>query len=633
MRKQSNAEQGPPKCQGSRVFLVSAEFCADLDQILKRLSLSSSSAVSQAQIEPEMVKEFIVLQPRLQGAEHNVVRIHRKQAIEEADGVLHIAGGSHSGIVINKLNEHCDDIVPDVQLSFSVWLRDGDIRRQENRSLRFVFEEQTANNTKHAVAQQMFQELVTSFPKDYVTFMRSVLKMMQNGYESIDTVEIDMQLAAENEEMVMPDAKEYDSGSEVENVTIGHVQETLEHAFPCAIGVEVIAEALRCSVEVVEEFLLELEKSGIVRRVGEEWMRLDESANDVLNETTPASVPTSECTIKTESPTVAIITCLFVEKQIIDSMIENGRTVFRYRKGGDSNVYTIGTIEGHNVVATKLAVIGDTREANTSSGSITTRLLGNFRDIEHVIVVGVGGGVAHFTDSERHVRLGDVVVSAPEVNGEGSSAYVYAEGFTVDRTSEQINGFVTAKLDPKSHILTDIARKADMTFLNEWDLNTETTIHKLNSSAGYDESFVRPPPETDVLAVPVGGGNVVVVPHPNNDRTTSAIHIGPIGAMTSLRRPAGTDSTLETDNSETTWRNITAELRDRFAAENGLRAMDAGFKPVIDSVKGSCIDSWTLVRGIADYQHGQSRSAKVWQAYSAVRACAYVRTLLKHLPQ
>lgn len=33
--------------------------------------------------------------------------------------------------------------------------------------------------------------------------------------------------------------------------------------------------------------------------------------------------------------------------------------------------------------------------------------------VEYVFLVGVGGGVPHYTDYARHVRLGDVVVSTP----------------------------------------------------------------------------------------------------------------------------------------------------------------------------------------------------------------------------
>ena len=39
---------------------------------------------------------------------------------------------------------------------------------------------------------------------------------------------------------------------------------------------------------------------------------------------------------------------------------------------------------------------------------------GTFGQLEHVLLVGVGGGVASPDDDLRHVRLGDVVLSKPE---------------------------------------------------------------------------------------------------------------------------------------------------------------------------------------------------------------------------
>ncbi len=80
---------------------------------------------------------------------------------------------------------------------------------------------------------------------------------------------------------------------------------------------------------------------------------------------------------------------------------------------GESNVYTLGNIGPHRVVCTKLPSVGHTREAMIAAGSTTTRLLGTFQAVEFVFLVGVGGGVPHYTDYARHVRLGDVVVSSP----------------------------------------------------------------------------------------------------------------------------------------------------------------------------------------------------------------------------
>lgn len=62
-------------------------------------------------------------------------------------------------------------------------------------------------------------------------------------------------------------------------------------------------------------------------------------------------------------------------------------------------------------MSTKLPSVGSTREAMTATGNTTTRLLGTFQKVDYVFIVGVAGGVPHYTDYKKHVRLGDVVIS------------------------------------------------------------------------------------------------------------------------------------------------------------------------------------------------------------------------------
>lgn len=78
---------------------------------------------------------------------------------------------------------------------------------------------------------------------------------------------------------------------------------------------------------------------------------------------------------------------------------------------GESNVYTLGNIGAHRIVSTKLPSVGSTREAMTATGNTTTRLLGTFQKVDYVFIVGVAGGIPHYTDFKKHVRLGDVVIS------------------------------------------------------------------------------------------------------------------------------------------------------------------------------------------------------------------------------
>ncbi|VDO20074.1 Uncharacterized protein BM_BM4648 [Brugia malayi] len=557
---------------------------------------------------------LVVLSPLVQSSEHNVVLISRNVDVKY-NQILHVAGGEHTGIVINKLINGKPNLKCDISLSFSVWLRKGDMKKQENRCFRFRFFEDTENADKHAVAQQFFRDLVSIFPRDYVTFLKRVLKLMQNSYGSLREIEIDMQFAKENETYQMPDPKQYDSGSEVENVTIAHVQEVLEHAYPNGLSVDIIAESLRCTNKEVNEFLCELETLGVVQKLQNEWIRVN-AVDSIELSRTPTSFGSRD------HPTVAILTCLFTEKQSIDAIIDNSTTVHRYRSGGDSNIYTLGWIGKHRVVATKLAIIGDSREATTSSGSITTRLLGNFQHVEHVFIVGVGGGVAHYTDATRHVRLGDVVVSGPEPN-----SYVFAHTYTVDRATEHVNGFLVRNWNPQNAIITHIAKNMDEKMIAEWNSITKTTIDRLDA-ANSDMSFSRPPPQADLLAVPVGGGQVVVIPHPNSERVDSVVHVGSIGAMVSYRKQTlANEEQIGEDTS-----GATAQFRDKFAANYNLRAIDAGFDSVIAAVNGSRIDSWALIRGIADYQHGQSRASRVWQGYSGIRAAALTKTLILRLP-
>lgn len=83
---------------------------------------------------------------------------------------------------------------------------------------------------------------------------------------------------------------------------------------------------------------------------------------------------------------------------------------------GESNVYTLGNIGAHRIVSTKLPSVGSTREAMTATGNTTTRLLGTFQKVDYVFIVGVAGGVPHYTDYKKHVRLGDVVISYVDKN-------------------------------------------------------------------------------------------------------------------------------------------------------------------------------------------------------------------------
>ena len=61
-------------------------------------------------------------------------------------------------------------------------------------------------------------------------------------------------------------------------------------------------------------------------------------------------------------------------------------------------------------------------------------VVGTFQAIEHVFIVGVGGGVPHFTDYYKHPRLGDVIVSEGDKSGK---IYYYCD--KILQVSEQVD--------------------------------------------------------------------------------------------------------------------------------------------------------------------------------------------------
>lgn len=71
-------------------------------------------------------------------------------------------------------------------------------------------------------------------------------------------------------------------------------------------------------------------------------------------------------------------------------------------------------------------------------------------------------------------------------------------------------------------------------------------------------------------------------------------------------------------------------LRSDFAAQFDLHAYVQEFDAVVESIFGNRIDSWALVRGIADYTDGTRN--KEWQAYAALQAAAVTKSLIANLP-
>lgn len=128
---------------------------------------------------PPLDEEKVVMTPKGKTSNSTVILIERK-LIDNINERQHVAGGDHTGIIINKdtVNGQTKSQLPQAQLclEFRVFLVSGNTGQhsQEARTLRFWFRPWITNEEKKAhVAQDFFRELVSpkEFPRGTYNFM------------------------------------------------------------------------------------------------------------------------------------------------------------------------------------------------------------------------------------------------------------------------------------------------------------------------------------------------------------------------------------------------------------------------------------------------------------------------------
>lgn len=559
----------------------------------------------------------IVMTPKCKTANSTTLIIERKsKATLNSDGTMHVAGGDHKGIVINKTaqSDLVCEIPAQLSLEFRVFLVSAQTgnHTQESRLLQFWFVSSLPDWQQPQVAQEFFKELVSpqEFPRDYVGFIKKLMKLMQHRYPSIRRLEIELRQL----ESAAPPARPLSSdesilGHQVE-LTEEKVLELIESSYPNPITLQDIANTHGWEIELVASCIDQLQTKGLVKPLEHgAYTRAGQADSEIQ---IVKQMPTM---VSAKQPTIAVITAQYCEKIAVDAMLENKETFVRYTTVGESNVYTLGNIGAHRIVSTKLPSVGHTREAMTAAGNTTTRLLGTFQKVDYVFLVGVGGGVPHYTDYSKHVRLGDVVVSHPNNNSNGKKKYVYTYcGYVRCNEADGDFEFETKEYCPNSLVLQSIAAQ-----LKSQEEESVPWMQYLNEglkgiiSSEHEHDYSRPDSESDKLFMSIGERDVIEVAHPSPAEGVSKRQEGcpriHLGSIASGRKVAREDT-----------------LRQMFSAKYGALAYDCEFDAVIESVQGNCRDSFAVLRGIADYKDGARRSE--WQPYAALAAASVMKAMI-----
>ena len=226
----------------------------------------------------------------------------------------------------------------------------------------------------------------------------------------------------------------------------------------------------------------------------------------------------------------------------------------------------------------------------------------------------MAGGVPHYTDYRRHVRLGDVVVSAPNKRG---FTFMFCDELVEDGAHGQLQTMLKG-WSPRDNILLETVKM----LIERHNANYRSPPWEAYISQGayllHDQlvKFNRPPLDTDRLFMSLGDSGMIEMEHPHAPDETDShsgitqIKCGTIGSG----KPIVSDDILRLD----------------FAARHDCIAFDTEFDQVLESVVGNRKDSFAFIKGICDYYDG-TKSLE-WQPFAALAAAAVMKTVIENLP-
>ena len=298
--------------------------------------------------------------------------------------------------------------------------------------------------------------------------------------------------------------------------------------------------------------------------------------------------------------TVGWVCALYLEMTAATAMLDEEHKSLPRRKG-DDNVYTLGSMSGHNVV---ISCLPNGVYGTTSAMAVGLAMRSTYPNILP-LMVGIGGGVP----SQSHdIRLGDVVVGVP--TSEGPAVRQYDYGKTTSDGLPEVKG----QLNKPAPILLGAVNK----------LKTAHELRPPGKQAEYiSESLERyglaaytyPGVEFDnLLEVEcehfLGPGNcefscsLKSVVRPPRLNSNPIIHYGTIGSGNQVMKHG--------------------QMRDRIARPLNILCFEMEAAGLMDYLP--CL----VIRGICDYCDTQKR--KEFQGYAALSAAAYATELLSIIP-
>lgn len=338
-------------------------------------------------------------------------------------------------------------------------------------------------------------------------------------------------------------------------------------------GIKTLQYIEHCSAEELYDF-----------KQSSQWKRIVECESEkgiIL----PPSIKKENMMLNTDDIKIGIITALPKEYAAVKMMLENGKEYFFEGKGAGHRFF-VGEIKSANGGIHKVA-LGLCGMGNNKASIRVMSMQNHFQNIESIIMVGIAGGIPSPDDSEKHIRLGDIVVS------KGIVQYDF-----VKETDEG----VICRSEPSlpSALLLEA--------LNAINVKEYDDIYEWKAYIDkYAVKRFRKPSCEDILH----DENGQIISHPNDELRDGypRVFYGKIASANTLLK--------------------SYQKRQRLKKEFGVYAVEMEASGIADAT-WEMGTGYIVVRGICDYCDEYKNDD--WQEYAALVAASYARDLIENLP-
>ncbi|KAI1070287.1 hypothetical protein LB507_010322 [Fusarium sp. FIESC RH6] len=288
--------------------------------------------------------------------------------------------------------------------------------------------------------------------------------------------------------------------------------------------------------------------------------------------------------------TVAWISALPLELTAAEAMLDTVHTPLSQHPQ-DSNCYTLGSINGHNVV---MACLPKGHYGTNNAATVASHLTRSFLNIQHRLMVGIGGGAPGSAD----VRLGDVVVSTEVLQ------YDLGKAMPDDQFQRG-----TYPIRPPQSLMTAVSKlqASRSRGANHFPATILNSAGKLPHYAHpniQDRLFQSDYNHPETSNSCEDCDQTKLSSRDARRSTDPVIHFGRIASGNQVIKDAYT--------------------RDKLSKELSCVCLEMEAAGIMDS------SPYLTIRGICDYS--DSHKNKEWQEYAALAAAAYTKELLLAMP-